>query len=121
MKLFEFFRYGEDGFEQDKNYNPEQDISILDKADTRKTRLSLKDIKDIMEGARVTKQAKKTKPQHFEKELPFKINSETPDKISISINKLEEQMYIYAKETEYEKAAFCRDQIKNLKWQLLNS
>ena len=37
MKLFEFFRYGEDGFEQDKNYNPEQDISILDKADTRKT------------------------------------------------------------------------------------
>jgi excinuclease ABC subunit B len=81
----------------------------------------VKDIKDIMEGARVTKQAKKTKPQHFEKELPFKINSETPDKISISITKLEEQMYIYAKETEYEKAAFCRDQIKNLKWQLLNS
>jgi protein-arginine kinase activator protein McsA len=30
-------------------------------------------------------------------------------------------MYIYAKETEYEKAAFCRDQIKSLKWQLLNS
>ena len=81
----------------------------------------VKDIKDIMEGARVTKQSKKTKPKHFEKELPFKINSETPDKISISIIKLEEQMYIYAKETEYEKAAFCRDQIKNLKWQLLNS
>ena len=81
----------------------------------------VKDIKDIMEGARVTKQAKKTKPQHLEKELPFKINIETPEKISISITKLEEQMYIYAKETEYEKAAFCRDQIKNLKWQLLNS
>lgn len=81
----------------------------------------VKDIKDIMEGARVTKQAKKTKPQHLEKELPFKINNETPEKISISITKLEEQMYIYAKETEYEKAAFCRDQIKNLKWQLLNS
>ena len=47
MKLFEFFRYGEDGFEQDKNYDPEQDISILDKEDTRKTRLSLKDIKGI--------------------------------------------------------------------------
>ena len=81
----------------------------------------VKDIKDVMEGARVTKQAKKTKPQYFEKELPFKINNTSPDKISESINKLEEQMYIYAKETEYEKAAFCRDQIKNLKWQLLNS
>jgi len=81
----------------------------------------VKDIKDVMEGARVTKQAKKTKPQYFEKELPFKINNTSQDKISESINKLEEQMYIYAKETEYEKAAFCRDQIKNLKWQLLNS
>ena len=47
MKLFEFFRYGEDGFEQDKKYDPEQDISILDKEDTRKTRLSLKDIRGI--------------------------------------------------------------------------
>ena len=93
-------------------YNKENDITPTS---------IVKDIKDIMEGARVTKQSKKTKPQHFEKELPFKINSETPDKISISITKLEEQMYIYAKETEYEKAAFCRDQIKNLKWQLLNS
>ena len=81
----------------------------------------VKDIKDVMEGARVTKQAKKTKPQYFEKELPFKIKNETPDEISTSISKLEEQMYIYAKETEYEKAAFCRDQIKNLKWQLFNS
>ena len=81
----------------------------------------VKDIKDVMEGARVTKQAKKTKPQSFEKELPFKIKNESPDEISTSISKLEEQMYIYAKETEYEKAAFCRDQIKSLKWQLLNS
>ena len=99
-----------------------RDIQVKYNKDNGITPTSIvKDIKDIMEGARVTKQAKKTKPQHFEKELPFKINSETPDKISISINKLEEQMYIYAKETEYEKAAFCRDQIKNLKWQLLNS
>ena len=81
----------------------------------------VKDIKDVMEGARVTKQAKKTKPQYFEKELPFKIKNESPDEISTSISRLEEQMYIYAKETEYEKAAFCRDQIKSLKWQLLNS
>ena len=44
MKLMEIFRYGEDGFEQDKSSDPEQDISILDKNDTRKTRLTLKDI-----------------------------------------------------------------------------
>ena len=81
----------------------------------------VKDVKDIMEGARVTKKAKKTKPKYFEEDLPFKIESDGPDKISTSITKLEEQMYVYAKQTEYEKAAFCRDQIKNLKWQLLNS
>ena len=81
----------------------------------------VKDVKDIMEGARVTKKAKKTQPKYFEEDLPFKIESDGPDKISASITKLEEQMYVYAKQTEYEKAAFCRDQIKNLKWQLLNS
>ena len=80
-----------------------------------------KDIKDIMEGARVTKKAKKTQPKYFEEDLPFKIEADGPDKISKSITKLEEQMYVYAKQTEYEKAAFCRDQIKNLKWQLINS
>ena len=81
----------------------------------------VKGIKDIMEGARVTKKAKKTQPKYFEEDLPFKIESDGPNKISTSITKLEEQMYVYAKQTEYEKAAFCRDQIKNLKWQLLNS
>ncbi|MDA9652305.1 excinuclease ABC subunit UvrB [Pseudomonadota bacterium] len=81
----------------------------------------VKDVKDIMEGARVTKKAKKTQPKYFEEDLPFKIELDGPDKISASITKLEEQMYVYAKQTEYEKAAFCRDQIKNLKWQLLNS
>jgi hypothetical protein len=44
MKLNEFFTHTEDGFEQDKSYDPEQDISILDKDDTRKTRLTLGDI-----------------------------------------------------------------------------
>ena len=47
MKLMEFFRYGDEGFEQDKSYDPEQDISILDKNDTRKTRLTLKDINSM--------------------------------------------------------------------------
>lgn len=47
MKLMEFFQYTENGFEQDKSYDAEQDISILDKDDTRKTRLTLKDINSM--------------------------------------------------------------------------
>ena len=47
MKLLEFFTYTGDGFEQDKTYEPENDISILDKDDTRKTRLTLKDINSM--------------------------------------------------------------------------
>ena len=47
MKLLEFFTYTGDGFEQDKTYQPETDISILDKDDTRKTRLTLKDINEM--------------------------------------------------------------------------
>ena len=47
MKLLEFFTYSENGFEQDKGYEPEQDISILDKDDPRKTRLTLGDINSM--------------------------------------------------------------------------
>ena len=47
MKLNEFFTHTQDGFEQDKSYDPEQDISILDKDDTRKTRLTLRDINSL--------------------------------------------------------------------------
>ena len=47
MKLFEFFTHTADGFEQDKTYEPENDISVLDDNDTRKTRLSLKDINSL--------------------------------------------------------------------------
>ena len=47
MKLLEFFTYTADGFEQDKTYEPENDISVLDKDDTRKTRLSHKDINSM--------------------------------------------------------------------------
>ena len=47
MILREFFTYTADGFEQDKTYEPENDISVLDKDDTRKTRLSLKDINSM--------------------------------------------------------------------------
>ena len=47
MKLNEFFTYGPDGFEHDKTYEPEHDISILDSEDTRKTRLTLKQINSM--------------------------------------------------------------------------
>ena len=47
MKLNEFFTHTADGFEQDKTYEPENDISVLDDNDTRKTRLSLKDINSL--------------------------------------------------------------------------
>ena len=47
MKLLEFFTYGEEGFEQDKTYEPENDISVLDKDDTRKTRLTLGEINSM--------------------------------------------------------------------------
>ena len=47
MKLNEFFTYYEEGAKQDKTYEPENDISVIDKADTRKTRLTLKDINSM--------------------------------------------------------------------------
>jgi len=47
MKLNEFFTHTADGFEQDKTYEPEHDISILDDNDTRKTRLSLTQINSM--------------------------------------------------------------------------
>jgi len=47
MKLNEFFTYDQDGPKEDGTYDPENDISILDKDDTRKTRLTLDDINQM--------------------------------------------------------------------------
>ena len=47
MKLMEFFTYDQDGAKEDNTYQPENHISILDKDDTRKTRLTLKDINSM--------------------------------------------------------------------------
>ena len=47
MKLFEFFTYTADGFEQDKTYEPENDISVMAAEDTRKTRLTLKQLNSM--------------------------------------------------------------------------
>ena len=47
MKLVEFFTYEPEGAKEDNTYQPENDISVLDKDDTRKTRLTLKDINSM--------------------------------------------------------------------------
>jgi hypothetical protein len=64
MKLNEFFNHTQDGFEQDKSYAPEQDISILDKDDTRKTRLTLGDI-NLMRLASEDHDAQQTEEAEF--------------------------------------------------------
>ena len=53
-------------------------------------------------------------------DLPFKIKDDTIENLTESVNKLEEQMYIFAKDMEFEKAALCRDKIKFLKRQLID-
>ena len=79
----------------------------------------IKEVKDIMEGARSNKRASKNKPQNFEGELGFEIKTDSIENISLTINLLEEKMYHFAKATEFERAAFCRDKIKDLKYQLI--
>ena len=80
----------------------------------------VKGVKDIMEGARSIKGKVKNKPKDLEKELPFKIKDDTIENLSESVQKLEDQMYIFAKQMEFEKAALCRDKIKYLKRQLID-
>ena len=79
-----------------------------------------KGIKDIMEGTRRIKRKEKNKRQDIEKELSFKIKDDSIENLSQSIQKVEDQMYIFAKEMEFEKAALCRDKIKYLRRQLID-
>ena len=105
-----------------KETNRRREIQItFNKENKIKPKSIVKEIKDIMEGARPNTRSGKNKPKNFEDELPFKIELDNPEVISNSINLLEKQMYKYAQETEYERAAFCRDKIKDLKYQLINS
>jgi excinuclease ABC subunit B len=105
-----------------KETNRRREIQVtFNKENKIKPKSIVKDIKDIMEGARPNTRSGKNKPKNFEDELPFKIELDNPETISNSINLLEKQMYKYAQETEYERAAFCRDKIKDLKYQLINS
>ena len=77
-------------------------------------------VKDIMEGARVIKGAAKIKKEDIEKSLPFKIKEDSVEELSKSIEQIENQMYVYAKEMEFEKAAQCRDKMKYLKRKLID-
>ena len=77
-------------------------------------------VKDIMEGARVISGKAKKQKEDIEKSLPFKINEDSIDGLSESIEKIENQMYKYAKEMEFEKAAQCRDKMKFLKRKLID-
>ena len=77
-------------------------------------------VKDIMEGARVIKGKSKPKRKDLEKELKFKIKDNSIEELSATISKLEDQMYVYAKDMEFEKAAWCRDKMKYLKRKLID-
>ena len=77
-------------------------------------------VKDIMEGARVISGKAKKQKEDIEKSLPFKIKDDSIDGLSESIEKIENQMYAYAKEMEFEKAAQCRDKMKSRKRKLID-
>jgi len=77
-------------------------------------------VKDIMEGARVIKGKSKPKRKDLEKELKFKIKDNSIEELSATISKLEDQMYVYAKDMEFEKAAWCRDKMKYLKGRMID-
>ena len=77
-------------------------------------------VKDIMEGARVIKGNTKKKREDIEKIVPFKILDDTVDNLTITLQKLEDEMFSLAKKMEFEKAAICRDKIKFLKRKLID-
>jgi excinuclease ABC subunit B len=77
-------------------------------------------VKDIMEGARIVKGKTKVKKEDIEKSLPFKIKEDSVEGLSESIEKIENEMYKYAKDMEFEKAAQCRDKMKFLKRKLID-
>ena len=83
-----------------------------------------KGISDIMEGARSVKGKNKSKRKldkikniDFE---PIEIFN-NPDKLKKEIIRLEDQMYKYAKNLEFEEAAAYRDRVEDLKLKLINS
>ena len=83
-----------------------------------------KNIADIMEGARSVKGRGKTK-RKLDKLSDIKFEPvesfDNPEKVRKEIIKLEDEMYKYAKNLEFEEAATYRDRVEELKKQLLLS
>ena len=77
-------------------------------------------VKDIMEGARVIKGNTKKKREDIDKIISFKIQDDTIDNLTDTLKKLEDEMFIFAKKMEFEKAAVCRDKINSLKRKLID-
>ena len=73
-----------------------------------------------MEGARVIKGKTKKKKEDIENIVPFKILDDTIDNLTITLQKLEDEMFALAKKMEFEKAAICRDKINYLKRKLID-
>jgi len=83
-----------------------------------------KGIGDIMEGARSVKGKSKSKRKIDKvKNLEFEPieNFNDPIKLRKEITRLEDEMYKFAKNLEFEEAAAYRDRVEELKLQLINS
>ena len=83
-----------------------------------------KGIGDIMEGARSVKGRNKSKRKLDKlKNINFEPieNFNDPNSLKKEITKLEDQMYKYAKNLEFEEAAAYRDRVEDLKSKLINS
>ena len=77
-----------------------------------------------MEGARSVKGKKKSKRKLDKiKDLNFEPieNFKDPIKLRKEITQLEDQMYKFAKNLEFEEAAAYRDRVEDLKLKLINS
>ena len=77
-------------------------------------------VKDIMEGARVIKGNTKKKKEDIEKIVSFKIQDDSIENVTKTLQKLEDEMFSLAKKMEFEKAALCRDKITSLKRKLID-
>ena len=96
----------------------------FNKENSIKPRGIKKNIADIMEGARSVKGKGKTK-RKLDKLSDIKFEPvesfDNPEKVRKEIIKLEDEMYKYAKNLEFEEAATYRDRVEELKKQLLLS
>ena len=84
---------------------------LFNSANNIKPRSIIKDVPDIMEGARasINKKNKKSKAQNT-----YKLGNSSPEELSKIIIDLEKKMHEYAHNLEFEKAAELRDRITSL-------